>query len=176
MHNGHSGERDMRRAVWVAAIGVLAVLAGAPAWAVPSGLAAALADPHRTDADRALDASRKPLELLTFAGVKPGQTVVDVFPGPYFDRLFGDVVGPRGKVVMFIPTEAVAVHDAPAVPDGSTPMTDLPNVTTLTAPINSFSAPEPADASGSGRTITICTTSSWVRPMSRRSTPRCSRP
>ncbi len=46
---------------------------------------------------------------------------------------------------MFIPTEAVAVHDAPAVADGSTPMADLPNVVTRTAPINSFSAPEPAD-------------------------------
>jgi predicted methyltransferase len=135
----------MRRSILTAAAGALSLLASTPAWAIPSGVAAALADTHRTDADRALDGVRKPLDLLTFAGVKSGQTVVDVFPGPYFDRLFGDVVGSEGKVYMFIPTEAVAVHDAPAVPDGSAPMADLPNVTTLTAPINSFSVPAPAD-------------------------------
>jgi len=135
----------MRHTVFIAAFGALTVLASVPAWAVPSNLAVAIADPHRSDADRALDATRKPLDLMTFAGIKRGQTVVDVFPGPYFDRLFGDVVGPDGKVVMFIPTEAVAVHDAPSVPDGSKPFSDLPNVTTLSAPINSFSVPEPAD-------------------------------
>jgi predicted methyltransferase len=135
----------MKRSVLMAAIGALAVLAGAPAWSVPSSLAVAITDPHRTDADRALDATRKPTELMAFAGIKRGQTVVDVFPGPYFDRLFGDVVGPDGKVIMFIPTEAVRVHDAPSVPDGSKPFSDLPNVTTITAPINSFSVPEPAD-------------------------------
>jgi predicted methyltransferase len=135
----------MKRSVLMAAIGALAVLAGAPAWSVPSSLAVAITDPHRTDADRALDATRKPTELMAFAGIKRGQTVVDVFPGPYFDRLFGDVVGPDGKVIMFIPTEAVTVHDAPSVADGSKPFSDLPNVTTITAPINSFSVPEPAD-------------------------------
>jgi predicted methyltransferase len=135
----------MKRTVFMAAICALTVVSGAPTWAVPSGPAVALADPHRTDADRALDASRMPAQLLAFAGVKRGQTVVDIFPGPYFDRLFGDVVGPTGKVIMFIPTEAVAVHDEPSVPDGSTPMADLPNVTTITAPINSFSIPASAD-------------------------------
>ncbi len=135
----------MTRGVLMMAIAALAILGEAPVGAVPSDLAVALADPHRTEADRALDAARKPLDLLSFAGVKRGQTVVDVFPGPYFDRLFGDVVGPDGKVYMFIPAEAVAVHDAPSVPDGSKPFSDLPNVTTLTAPINSFTVPEPAD-------------------------------
>jgi predicted methyltransferase len=138
----------MRRTFLAALAGVV-VLTGAAssatATATPSSIAVAIADPKRTDADRNLDLTRKPVELLTFAGFKAGQTVVDVFPGPYFDRLFGDVVGPNGRVFMFIPTEAVTVHDAPSVPDGSKPFADLPNVTTLTAPINSFSVPQAAD-------------------------------
>ena len=61
--------------------------------------AAAVADAGRPDADKARDAGRKPAEMLAFAKVQPGQTVIDYFPGRgYFTRLFSGAVGPTGSV------------------------------------------------------------------------------
>ena len=46
------------------------------------------------------DAIRAPAETLAFAGVKPGMTVDELFPGGgYFTRMISDVVGPKGKVM-----------------------------------------------------------------------------
>ncbi|MDQ2861642.1 MAG: methyltransferase [Pseudomonadota bacterium] len=119
--------------------------AGAVDTAATPSIAAAIADPGRPQADRDLDAARKPAETLAFVGLKPGERVVDVFAGPYFDRLFADVVGPGGKVYMFIPAEVVKMKEAPALANGSTPFPDHPNVVALTAPINAFSVPEAVD-------------------------------
>jgi len=119
--------------------------AGATDTATAPGIAAAIADPSRPQADRDLDAARKPAETLAFVGLKPGDKVVDVFAGAYFDRLFADVVGPSGKVYMFIPAEVVKIKEAPALANGSAPFPEHPNVTALTAPINAFSVPEAVD-------------------------------
>ena len=60
---------------------------------------AAVADKGRPEADTKRDADRKPAEMLEFAGVKPGQTVVDLIPGGgYFTRIFSKAVGPKGTV------------------------------------------------------------------------------
>ena len=109
----------------------------------PKNIADAVADPARPQADRDLDAARKPAEVLTFIGVKPGQTVVDVFPGPYFDRLFAGAVGPTGKVYMYIPTEITKVEKIDFPPDGSHPFGG--NTTVKIAPTNSFALPGPVD-------------------------------
>lgn len=66
----------------------------------PGPIEAAIANPARTDADRARDARDKPAEVLAFAGVKPGMTVVDLFSaGGYYTELLAGVVGPTGKVL-----------------------------------------------------------------------------
>lgn len=122
--------------------GLSAGPAGAVDAAATPAIAAAIADPGRPQADRDLDAARKPAQTLAFIGLEPGWKVVDVFPGPYFGRLFADVVGPRGKVFMFIPTEVVKIKEAPALANGSKPFPDHPNVVALTAPIDAFSVPE----------------------------------
>jgi predicted methyltransferase len=45
-------------------------------------------------------------ELLRFAEVREGSTVVDVYPGAGdWTRLFAGTVGPEGRVVSFVPTE-----------------------------------------------------------------------
>src|SRR3954466_14011537 len=63
-----------------------------------SALDQALADPGRKDQSDA-DARRKPGELIAFAGVKPGDRVLDLIPGSgYWTRIFSKVVGPEGKV------------------------------------------------------------------------------
>jgi predicted methyltransferase len=60
----------------------------------------AIASPERTDKDRERDAREKPAEVLAFAGVKPGMTVVNMFAGGgYYSELLAGVVGPTGKVL-----------------------------------------------------------------------------
>jgi len=68
----------------------------------------ALADPARAD-QQPDDAHRKPAELLAFAGVKPGQQIVDVLPGGgYWTRIFTGVVGTGGHVYAVWPKAAAA--------------------------------------------------------------------
>ncbi|MEO5866174.1 MAG: methyltransferase, partial [Sphingomonas sp.] len=64
-----------------------------------SAIAKAVADPRRPASERANDANRKPAETLAFAGVRPGMTVGEFYPGDgYFTRMLSDVVGPTGHV------------------------------------------------------------------------------
>jgi predicted methyltransferase len=45
-------------------------------------------------------------ELIRFARVDAGSTVIDVYPGDGdWTRLFSDAVGPKGRVYSFVPTE-----------------------------------------------------------------------
>ena len=45
-------------------------------------------------------------ELIHFAGIRAGSTVIDVYPGDGdWTRLFSDAVGPEGRVYSFVPTE-----------------------------------------------------------------------
>jgi predicted methyltransferase len=83
-----------------AAVALTVGLAAAgAARAVPAYITAAIADPARPAADRERDAERKPAETLAFAGVKPGDQVVELAPGRgYYTRLLSAVVGPKGKV------------------------------------------------------------------------------
>lgn len=80
---------------WIA---VVAVCALAPALAAdpPAQL---LDSPVRNSKDKGQDASRKPLELLKFAQVLPGQLVLDVASGGgYTAQVLALAVGPTGKV------------------------------------------------------------------------------
>lgn len=59
----------------------------------------AVASADRTADDKALDAGRKPAELLTLLGVTEGQKVAELFAGGgYTIELLARVVGPTGKV------------------------------------------------------------------------------
>ena len=72
----------------------------------PGHLAQAIADKRRPPADVARDPARKPVEVLSFAGVRPGARVLDFMSGnAYFTRLFSAAVGPKGKVYAVIPEE-----------------------------------------------------------------------
>jgi predicted methyltransferase len=65
----------------------------------------AVADASRPAVDVARDANRKPVEVLGFAGVKPGDKVGDYATGQgYFTRLFADIVGPSGHVYASVPS------------------------------------------------------------------------
>ena len=77
---------------------VLAAACAGPAKA-PSGAAAAVAAPDRSDADRALDAGRQPAEMLAFFEIGPGMRVAEIGAGGgYTTELLARVVGPTGRV------------------------------------------------------------------------------
>ena len=72
--------------------------------AAPASWSAILADAGRPDADKARDPDRKPADMLAFAKVRPGQTIVDFLPGKgYFTRLFSLAAGARGTVYAVTP-------------------------------------------------------------------------
>jgi predicted methyltransferase len=58
-----------------------------------------LQNESRDQADRDRDAGRKPVEVLGFLGVKPGDTVIDVLAaGGYYTEVLSHAVGPFGRV------------------------------------------------------------------------------
>ncbi len=55
--------------------------------------------PDRSDADKALDAGRKPVEFIAFTGARPGMRVAELGAGGgYTTELLARAVGPGGKV------------------------------------------------------------------------------
>jgi predicted methyltransferase len=73
-------------------------LAGAAAQGTPD-YAALIAAPDRSAADRATDARRDPLKVLTFIGARPGMKVLDMGAGGgYSTELMARAVGPNGVV------------------------------------------------------------------------------
>jgi predicted methyltransferase len=64
-------------------------------------VAAAIANPNRTDADRERDARDKPEATLALLNLQPGQSVVDLFAGGgYYSELMAGVVGEQGMVIL----------------------------------------------------------------------------
>lgn len=62
-------------------------------------LKAAIAHPDRPAEDKARDADRKPYEVLSFFGIKPGMKVAELMTGTgYYAELLGRAVGAEGRV------------------------------------------------------------------------------
>ncbi|MFA6116593.1 MAG: methyltransferase [Sphingomonas sp.] len=124
----------------VALMATAAVAKDHPAAETKKAVSAALADPAR--ADQAVDdARRKAAETLIFAGVGPGDTVIDYLPGKgYWTRIFTGVVGAKGHVYPMWPAVSAAratatVEDlkgrnlanvTPVVGPGDIPTSDKP--------------------------------------------------
>ena len=80
---------------------VFSLVLAFPAFADPisAALTARLASSERPETDRARDAGRRPAEVVSFLGVKPGMTVIDlVAAGGYYTEVMSLAVGPEGKV------------------------------------------------------------------------------
>jgi predicted methyltransferase len=101
-------------AATAAALFSVAVAAKTPPAATSASIAAAVADSHRPEKDTQQDAVRHPAELVSFSKVKPGDVVMDVWPGGgYWTRLFSPVVGAKGKVYAYVPDEIKAFKTDP---------------------------------------------------------------
>ena len=129
----------------VAAVALLAAstaITAAPK--LPSAIAHAAADPARHD-DATKDAVRHGPELLAFAGVKPGQTVIDLIPGGgYWTRLFAGTVGASGHVYGIWPSEYAKVDDDEPGPYKALAAA-YSNVSVLEQPAAGLTAPMPVD-------------------------------
>ena len=83
--------------------------------AVPPAVGAAVADPTRPAKDVQQDASRRPVDLVAFSKVKPGDKVIDAVPGGgYWTRIFSTLVGPGGRVYAYVPAEFAGFKSNPA--------------------------------------------------------------
>lgn len=130
----------------VAALALCGAAVGSTAWAAtPANIAAAMADKGRPATETARDAARKPGELLEFAAVKPGQTVVDlIMGGGYFTRLLSVAVGPKGQVIAYQPSEFVQFQ-AKYAEDQKAVAGAYANVKPLTASLGTLDLPDNVD-------------------------------
>jgi predicted methyltransferase len=136
-----------RRVVLAATTAVVLMMTGGLVFGaanVPAYVSAAVADTGRPKAQTDQDAMRKPAEMMTFAMVKPGDKVLEIWPGGgYVTRLLSKIVGPSGKVYGV---------NAPSWPDrlkmavnAVTSDSAYSNVTVLEQPLDQIKAPEPLD-------------------------------
>lgn len=64
-------------------------------------LRAAIAGPQRTEAERARDKYRHPLETLSFFGLRDDMTVIELFPSQgWFTAILGPVLAEHGKLIV----------------------------------------------------------------------------
>ncbi len=141
----------MKSIVFIGAVFALGVLAGGVGNAsesakIPAYVAKAVADPSRAT-DATIDDRRKVAELTTFAGIKPGDKVLELIPGSgYFTRVFSKVVGPKGHVYTVWPEP----YDKESG-DDSTKLRKLAtqpgytNISVAIQPAAALTAPKPLD-------------------------------
>jgi len=140
-------------AALAAALAVTAVQAGpgsSRASDVPPYITAAAANAARPEADTKRDADRHPALTLAFAGVKPGDQVVELVPGSgYFTRLLSSIVGPKGKVYAVAPPrrpQAAADSPDPAAPvQAIAADPHYGNVTVSVQPFTQLALPQAVD-------------------------------
>ena len=92
------------RAILIAAMISVAAM---PAMAAPADVGASVAATSaRSEENVKLDASRKPVEVLKFLGLKQGMRVADPFGGNlYWAEITAPAVGPKGRVTIWEPKQ-----------------------------------------------------------------------
>lgn len=83
------------------------VMAISPVAAKPADVASAVAaTANRSEDNVKLDESRKPAEVLSFLGLKPGMQAIDLFGGNrYWAEIMAPAVGPKGHVTVWEPAQ-----------------------------------------------------------------------
>lgn len=113
--------------------------------AAPAWLEAAVNDPARAD-DHKDDERRKMVRTMQFAGVKPGDTVIELAPGGgYWTRVLSRIVGPEGHVYTIWPEELDEFSAKSMAKWQKLAESDYANVEVLPQPAAELKAPAPAD-------------------------------
>ena len=100
--------------------------------------ASILSHAERPAAERDLDATRKPAEVLSFYGVKRGDKVADIYAARgYYTAILSQAVGPEGRVYSVNPTSRQEINDRWKKPEYS-------NVRTVDGPIAQVALPQDA--------------------------------
>jgi predicted methyltransferase len=96
----------------VASLALCAAAIAGPAMSDPA-LSAVVANAARTPAFAARDAARHPVEELTFFGVAPTQTVVELWPGGgYWTEILGPYLAAGGHYYVALPVSSGAEESA----------------------------------------------------------------
>jgi predicted methyltransferase len=149
----------MRKAILVACYAVAVLGLGSSgvqsAEKIPSYISAAVADASRPAEDKQRDEARKPAETLLFAGIKPGDKVLELIPARgYFTRIISKAVGPKGHVYALSPARRPeAKPDSPDPVAATKAIADDPAYANVTASVvehpegspRKIAAPEPVD-------------------------------
>jgi predicted methyltransferase len=132
---------------WILAAALTAALGGTALAATPAYVTAALNDSARPADEKALDPERKPEAMIAFAGIKPGSRVMDIMPGGgYFTHIFSKVVGDKGYVYAYTPSELdPIIQKRKPGADPTKQFMTYSNVTVLHQPIDKMFAPESLD-------------------------------
>ena len=130
-------------------IAVVALLATTPLMAsaapLPPAIAKAAADPARGEQAKD-DARRHGPEILAFAGVKPGDQVIDLIPGAaYWTRLFSKTVGPKGHVYGIWPKPYADEAGRDFQVYGALAKNGYPNTSVAVEPATALTAPDKVD-------------------------------
>ena len=119
----------MRRLIAAMLVLATPAVAQEPPSASPPGIVPAVAMNDRPAAARALDATRKPAEVLRFLGLKRGDHVLDVMTGSgYYAEIIGNAIGSYGTVLA---EEPPVFEDAASRAAFADLMKRVPNVTML---------------------------------------------
>src|SRR6202789_275184 len=101
----------IRSLILLAAITAFGYASGAAA--ADAALTAAVASPARPAAAVARDKSRHPVEELTFFGISPKMTVVELWPGGgYWTDILGPYLAPGGHYYIALPAPGNDEEDA----------------------------------------------------------------
>lgn len=106
----------MFRLALAATAAVLAVAVAAPVQAADAQLQAAVAGAQRGEAHKARDGARHPVETLTFWGLKPGQTVIEISPGSGY---WTEILAPYAKATGGKYVATAADLDNPKLSEGA---------------------------------------------------------
>lgn len=102
----------MRHAILPICATLLATTPAIAADTAAAKLDAAIASPHRPDAQRARDPYRHPKETLLFFGLRPDMTVVEIAPGAgWYSEILAPFLKGGGHYI--------AAHNDPAGPEGA---------------------------------------------------------
>jgi predicted methyltransferase len=101
--------RALFAATLLAFTGSAAFGGGAPA---DPALAAAVASPARSPAALARDSVRHPIEELTFFGITPAMSVIELWPGGgYWTDILGAYLAPHGRYTIALPAPGNGEED-----------------------------------------------------------------